>query len=376
MPTLKRRWYAALFPLYRMLGRTTVARGARVPATARRVLVVRHDRLGDMILTTPVLDLLHQLAPGVEVDVLASPKNAALLDGDARVARVFVDDGTWGGLWRLRPALQARRYDAVFSVIPGRSIRAGWTALAASHAPTHRVSTWRPKRYHGFFTRVVRLPRSLATAHVSRQVSYVVRAAFQGPGRDLAAASALAAPIRLHVSDAAREAARAWHATIGDAPFVTINLRSAAAARSWSAAEAAALVPALLAAHPRLHVAFVPGPADAAEAQAVIAQVGSTRVHLFDPTAPLLTLAAVVARAALMITPDTMTLHLAVATARPVLSLHTTTDGNVPDLWKAVGVPSRALVAPPGAGVPAIAAADVLAAFEALAREVPLVLGD
>jgi ADP-heptose:LPS heptosyltransferase len=376
VPTLKRRWYATLFPLYRLLGRTTVARGARVPDTVRRVLVVRHDRLGDMILTTPVLDLLRQLAPGVEVDVLASPKNAALLDGDARVARVFVDDGTWGGLWRLRPALKARRYDAVFSVIPGRSIRGGWTAVAASHAHTHRVSTWRPKRYHGFFTRVVRLPRSLATAHVSRQVSYVVRAAFQAPGRDVAAASALAAPIRLHVSDAAQAAARAWHATIGDVPFVTINLRSAAAARSWSAAEAAALVPGLLERHPRLHVAFVPGPADAAEVQAVMAQVGSDRVHLFDPTAPLLTLAAVVARAALMITPDTMTLHLAVATGRPVLSLHTTTDGNVPDLWKAVGVPSRALVAPPGAGVPAIPAAEVLAAFEALAREVPLALGD
>ena len=77
-----------------------------------------------------------------------------------------------------------------------------------------------------------------------------------------------------------------------------------------------------------------------------------------------------------MVTPDTMTLHLAVATGRAVLSLHTTTDGNVPDLWTAVGVPSRALVAPPGFGVPTIPAHEVATAFAQLVREAGVSLGD
>ncbi len=384
MASLKRRLYAALHPLYRLLLPTRVGRAAYVPRTAKRVLVVRHDRLGDMILTTPVFDLLREVAPGVEIDVLASPKNAPLLEGDARVARVLVDDGTWRGLWRLRPALRARQYDAVFSLIPGRSVRGGWTAGAASGAMTHRVSTWRPKRYHGFFTRVVRLPRSIVTAHVSRQMSYVIRSAFGPTGRDVASASALAAPIRLHVPDDARATAASFLEARGIGAFVTLNLRSAAAARSWSASEATALLPVLLAAHPALHIVMVPGPADAAEADAVCTAVHTavhtaahtTRVHIFDPSAPLLTLAALVERAAMMITPDTMTLHLAVATGRPVLSLHTTTDGNVPDLWKAVGVPSRALVAPSGQGVPAIGAGTVADAFEQLARDAHADLGD
>jgi ADP-heptose:LPS heptosyltransferase len=264
----------------------------------------------------------------------------------------------------------------VFSLIPGRSIRAGWTAGAAAHAGTHRVSTWRPKRYHGFFTRVVRLPRSLVTAHVSRQMSYVVRAAFGPVGRDVTASSALAAPIRLHVPDSARATAAQFLEAQAIGAFVTVNLRSAAAARSWNAREATALIPMLLAAHPALHVVLVPGAADAAEAESVRAAVASSRVHLFDPAAPLLTLAALVERAAVMITPDTMTLHLAVATGRPVLSLHTTTDGNVPDLWKAVGVPSRAIVAPAGQGVPMIGARAVAEAFEVLAREAGAALGD
>ncbi|MBI2795423.1 MAG: glycosyltransferase family 9 protein [Gemmatimonadetes bacterium] len=363
---LKRRVYGWLVPVYRLLCGVGVPRGARVPKSVRRVLVVRHDRLGDMILTTPVFDLLAQLAPGAEVDVLASPRNAALVRGDDRVRMVFEDDGTWLGLWRLRPYLRERQYDAVFSLIPGRSIREGWTAAVASHARTHRVSTWRPKRYHGFFTRVVRLPQSLAMAHVSRQMSYVVRAGFGKGGRDVAAASALAAPIRLAIPAGAREEAERWLASHATGDFVTINLASAAPARSWTAAECARLLPMLLARHPQLSFVLVPGPADVAEAEAVRVAAASPRVHVFDAGAPLLAVAALVSRAKLMITPDTMTLHLAVATGRPVLSLHTTTDGNVPDLWKAVGVPSRALVAPPGQAVGAIRAEEVAAAFEAL----------
>ena len=366
---LKRRAYAVLFRLYRALVPTRVLRGATVPRTVQRVLVVRHDRLGDMILTTPVFDLLRQLAPGVEVDVLASPRNAALVAFDDRVANVVVDDGTWRGLWRLRPALRARRYDAVFSLIPGQSIRAGWTAALASDSDTHRVSTWRPKRYHGFFTRVVRLPRSLQVAHVSRQMSYVVRAAFGARTRDSGAASALAAPIRLAIPDDARRAAAAFLAHHVSGAFVAVNLASASPARSWSAAECTRLLPMLLTRHPALSFVMVPSPADVADAEQVRVAVGSPRVVVFDPAAPLLAVAALVARAAVMLTPDTMTLHLAVATGRPVLSLHTMTDGNVPDLWKAIGVPHRALVAAPGKPVTAIRAERVAEAFDELLRE-------
>ena len=370
---MKRRLYAWLVPLYRLVLWIGMPRNTRLSKSLRRVLVVRHDRLGDMILTTPVFDLLAELAPGVEIDVLASPKNAALVKGDDRVRQVFEDDGTWRGLWRLRPLLQLRQYDAVFSLIPGRSIREGWTAAAASHALTHRVSIWRPKRYHGFFTRVVRLPRSVAQGHVSRQMSYVVRAAFGKARGDPAVASALAAPIRVAIPAASRAAADAWVASNHLGAFVTVNVASAAPARSWSAAECARLLPVLLEGHPALSFVLVPGPADVADAELVRATVGSPRVLVFDARAPLLTVAALVSHAARLITPDTMTLHLAVATGRPVLSLHTVTDGNVPDLWKAVGVPSRALVAAAGEPVGAIRAESVAAAFESLALEVGLV---
>ena len=372
---LKRRLYGWLVPLYRLLLRVGVPRGARVPTSVKRVLVVRHDRLGDMILTTPVFDLLAQLAPRVEIDVLASPRSAELVRGDDRVRIVFEDDGTWWGLWRLRPHLRERQYDAVFSLIPGRSIREGWTAAVASRAHTHRVSTWRPKRYHGFFTRVVRLPHSLTAVHVSRQMSYVVRGGFGQAGGDVAAASALAAPIRLAIPAAARAEAEGWLAARAIGAFVAVNLASAAPARSWTTTECTRLLPMLLARHPELSFVLVPGPADVADAEAVRSATVSPRVLVFDAGAPLLTVAALVSRAALLITPDTMTLHLAVATGRPVLSLHTTTDGNVPDLWKAVGVPSRALMAPAGQPVAAIGAAEVAAAFEELLVEAPRAAG-
>ncbi|GAC1515964.1 MAG: glycosyltransferase family 9 protein [Gemmatimonadaceae bacterium] len=363
-----RRFYAALYPLYRTLFPTRVRRGESVPYSVKRVLIVRHDRLGDMIVTTPVFDLLRQLVRGLEIDVLASPRNAVLIASDDRLARIFTDDGSWRALWVLRRDLRARHYDAIFSLIEGRSIRQGWTAGVAARVGTHRVSIWRPKRYHGFFTQVIRVPYSLHAAHVSRRMTFVVRTAFgiTGPTPDR---SALARPVRIAIPQSATHAAETFIGGHRLGAFVAVNLASTAPARSWSAAECTRFLSVLLERYPTLSVVMVPAPPDVADAEQVRAAVASPRVLIFDPGAPLLDVAALIARAAVMITPDTMTLHLAVATARPVLSLHTATDGNTPGLWVAAGVVSRALVAAEGRPVSSISAEMVAGAFDDLARE-------
>ena len=44
-----------------------------------RVLFLRHDRIGDMILTTGILRAIAQAYPTIQLDVLASPINAPIL---------------------------------------------------------------------------------------------------------------------------------------------------------------------------------------------------------------------------------------------------------------------------------------------------------
>src|ERR1043166_8798169 len=57
-----------------------------------RVLFLRHDRAGDMILSTGALRHIARSHPTIVLDVLASPVNASLLDAAEYVRRVLVFD--------------------------------------------------------------------------------------------------------------------------------------------------------------------------------------------------------------------------------------------------------------------------------------------
>jgi len=79
-----------------------------------RVLFLRHDRIGDMILTTGILRAIAEAYPTIQLDVLASPINAAILRNEPYVHEVVVartkKPASWPGTFR---DLRARRYDAV-----------------------------------------------------------------------------------------------------------------------------------------------------------------------------------------------------------------------------------------------------------------------
>jgi heptosyltransferase-2 len=92
-------------------------------------LVIQTAFLGDVVLTTPLLEVL--AARHGPVDVVTTPAAAPLLETHPAVRRVIPYDKKgrdrgWGGLFRLARALRAERYECAY--LPHRSLR---TALAA-----------------------------------------------------------------------------------------------------------------------------------------------------------------------------------------------------------------------------------------------------
>jgi ADP-heptose:LPS heptosyltransferase len=113
-----------------------------------RVLYLRTDRIGDMVMATGLLRTIATSHPTISVDVLASPLNTPVLAKCPVVRRVIVLDRRRP--WRLLKTaieLRGRRCDAVFA---GRGIDHALTVAVPPAAPhshyitqhRHAAATW------------------------------------------------------------------------------------------------------------------------------------------------------------------------------------------------------------------------------------------
>ena len=137
----------------------------RVPLP-HRILLIQKGALGDVVLTTALLDDLHRAFPGAVIDFAVGRAAAPLLEHHPLVHETVIVDAA--PAWRLAPDIRARRYDwvvdvqssartALLTAWSGARVRIGWDARVRRAAYTHRLSRDRPPEY------VVRERRRLLT---------------------------------------------------------------------------------------------------------------------------------------------------------------------------------------------------------------------
>lgn len=75
-----------------------------------KILIVKRDKLGDMLLTTPMLGWLRQALPDAQLHVLANDYNAWVIDGNPHVDRIWaLPRVRHAGKLRIGAALQTAR---------------------------------------------------------------------------------------------------------------------------------------------------------------------------------------------------------------------------------------------------------------------------
>lgn len=94
------------------------------PKKIRRVLFVRHDKLGDMIISLPVFRCLKQYYPDIEIDVLCGRDNNMIIQHDPNISTIL--------FYRKKPLedirrifdMRKRKYDAIIDMTVGESVTA------------------------------------------------------------------------------------------------------------------------------------------------------------------------------------------------------------------------------------------------------------
>jgi len=274
-----------------------------------RVLFLRHDRAGDMILSTGVIHGIARSHDTVRLDVLASPLNAGLLEGAGHVSDVIVFDRK-KPLTYLPTALRLRRarYDAVIDcMVTAPSV----TTLLLILASGARYRVGIAGRGNDAAFNVTVPGNSTPDTHMVDRLAALARAF----GAELSPSAR--EPV-LSISAAERAAAeRSWDAP-PDALRVLINISAGTPARHWPDERYTAVMRHVAERRPGAVLRVISSPAESERARGIARAGGGSYVA----TPKLRDAVALVATANFVFTPDTSIAHAASAFKRPAVAMY------------------------------------------------------
>ena len=345
-----------------------------------RILIIRRDNIGDLVLTTPLITALRLVRPEAWIGALVNTYTAPVLAGNPDLDAVYAYDkakhrpersraGVLFDTAKLLLFLRRQRMDHVILAGPGAQRQA--YALARWIAPRAMTAFVTPE----FAPIGITLPVVYGDGARLHEAEDVFRllAPF-GAGGPIARSSVHADPARI----------AQWRTRIAPQcdsarPLVAIHLSARRVKQRWPAARFAAAMRLLNERHGvRFALLWSPGaaddarhPGDDAKAREVLDALPKAFPVVACPTQQLPDLVAVLSLADAVICADGGAMHLAAGLGKPIVALF----GDSPSTrWRPWGVAHEVVQAPNG-DVAQLAISDVLAAWDRLAPRVVAIQG-
>jgi ADP-heptose:LPS heptosyltransferase len=320
-------------------------------SAAARILLVRMERIGDVLVGVPVLRSLRARYPRARIDLLVSRPNLAVRDA----VTPFVDQ-VWcynktlvSGLQLLR-ALRGARYDVVVDLVDNPSATAQlvvrWCGAPAAVGLLHPEA--------GLYTHAAPLLDRGSVHPVERLAQLLLPFGIDPTSQCLD----LAYP--LHPEDI--ETAQQTLGPTAQPLRLGVNLSGREVEKRWGSANYTAVIQHIMSTDPRFAVSVCGSPDDTNEVLRVALATGAQRV---PPQSSFRQFAAILHEFDLLLTPDTAAVHVAAAWKIPTVALYRSDPAIAP--WLPYHTPHRAVADPNG--IAAIPPDRVIAALEELIRE-------
>jgi lipopolysaccharide heptosyltransferase II len=289
------------------------------PASPRRILLLRLERIGDLIMTLPAISDVRALAPDATIDLVVGSWNAKLARAIPAVTAVETLDAAWlaregsgrsmRSLLRAARAWRGRRYDLAIDFEP--DIRSNLIAAAAGAA-------WTAGYRSGGGGSLLDLALDFDTrAHTTANARRLVAAVFDRTP------TTAATPL-LSLPECARRGAETL---LGPRrrPLVGLHPSGGREIKQWDPARFAA-VARRLAEECGATIVLTGAPADRALVDTVRARLPAAQTIDASGEPDLLALAAILERLDLFITGDTGPMHLAACVGTPIVAVFGPSD--------------------------------------------------
>jgi ADP-heptose:LPS heptosyltransferase len=306
---LEQSWRKLWIGLLVRLMRSPSASDPDWRSAPHRVLFLRHDRAGDMILSTGVMRAIAASHPTISLDVLASPANASLVAHADYLKNVIAFDKKRLGSY-LSTALRLRRerYDAVVDCMVTAPSVTTLLLMLASGA-RYRVGVAGRANDSAFNIRVLEEP--------SQDLHMVDRLAVLASAFGPLPSAADRQPVLELTADELARADEVWQSSEG-APRVLVNVSAGTSERQWPDANYAAVMRHLSSRAPEAAIRVMSSPAETDRAEAIANAGGGVAVK----TPGIRDAVALVATADFVLTPDTSIAHAASAFQKPAVAMY------------------------------------------------------
>ena len=297
------------------------------PARVHRALVIKLRHHGDVLLTSPVFQVLKNHLPHLETDALVYRDTQEMLSGHPAISQMFTIDRAWKRLnplaqaaqeWRLFRAIRSRRYDLVVHLT--NHPRGAW--LTRLLRPRYSVAQRAPNVDEGRDSRLWIQSFTHTYPAVRGTYRHTVESNLDALRRlGIYPANAEKSLVLVPGADAERkvDALLAMHGVIAG-QFIHIHPTSRWLFKTWPAEKFAGLILRLDQDGHRVVLTAAPS---ADERKMIAAIKKELKVPVVDLTGVLALkdLAAVTARARAFVGVDSAPMHMAAAMQIPVVAL-------------------------------------------------------
>jgi ADP-heptose:LPS heptosyltransferase len=298
-----------------------------------KFLFVRQDRIGDVLVSTPLFSELKSAFPRATIDVLLSTNNQFVLENDPSVRKRWVYRKNIVAIMTLLRELRAERYDFVIDLMDNPSATS--TLLLAWAGGRWNVGLQKENAY--VYDVCVPLLSRKDTHIVDRLAELLKVFGIQVDNSKL----------RLHYhtsQESVNFAADFWtERQLTDKTVVGINISPTDGVRFWGINNYQRLISSLRESFASFELLLLYHPDDKRIAEKIAAPFSdvllSPETHSFDQ------FAAMIQRLNFIISPDTSAVHVAAAFQVPSVVLYVQSNPNL-RIWDPYNSPSETLVTP------------------------------
>ena len=297
--------------------------------TPARILVIRLDRLGDVVLSTPVFDELRRQFPHAFIAVLVRPPCREAVEGHPAVNEVIVyeKEGAHRGAWAtVRFARGLRRYEFDTALVLHPSNRSHWIPWLA-RIP---VRVGYDRKCGRLLTHRLPHRKQEGARHEAAYTLELLRPFGISPGEPRPTVPVSPRAVQ-------RIAVLLERAGVTPSePLVAIHPSASCVSKRWMPERFAAVADRLASEH-GARICLIAGPDDAAHAEAVARAMRQSVVNLGGKLT-VAELAALLRRCALLVSNDSGPVHVAAAVGTPVVDIFGRNQrGLSPQRWGPLG---------------------------------------